>query len=295
MNTRSIAVSFDVVRAGNSGIKATEIWVRSTEQKDWEWQLLDRKKGLVQPFKTALPGQGNYSIRVVLVGGSGMTRLADARAVDVEVDMTPPTAKLLGLKPASDDAKSVEITWKAEDKNFDEKAIDLQYSWDGKAWLPINVDALPNTGSYTWTLPEGANHEVQLKLTARDRAGNETEAYLPEKLSLDRVVPQAKITGVVKGEEGPEILPMPKVLQQTETPPATRFFDEPPTYPEDKPVEKMSGNGTNSRLNLALQRTESRLCFVPANTNVLLQRIWFLQLMMHLLTSDLNVTDLVGQ
>ncbi len=69
------------------------------------------------------------------------------------------------------------IRWNATDTNNAPLAnVDLAYSLDGGAsWTPI-ADAIPDTGSYSWTLPAGATDSALVRVTARATDGDTTVA-----------------------------------------------------------------------------------------------------------------------
>lgn len=66
-----------------------------------------------------------------------------------------------------------DIIWTATD-NVGVASIDLTYSTDGGAtWPGVIALAVPNTGSYSWTVPDVATASARIRVTARDAAGNE--------------------------------------------------------------------------------------------------------------------------
>jgi len=69
------------------------------------------------------------------------------------------------------------IRWNATDTNNAPLAnVDLAYSLDGgTSWTPI-ASAIPDTGSYSWTLPAGATDGALVRVTARATDGDTTVA-----------------------------------------------------------------------------------------------------------------------
>jgi bacillopeptidase F (M6 metalloprotease family) len=63
------------------------------------------------------------------------------------------------------------ITWSASD-NVGVASVSLQYSLNGgTSWNPI-AENQPQAGSYTWAIPEGSATTLNIKVIAKDRAGN---------------------------------------------------------------------------------------------------------------------------
>lgn len=64
-----------------------------------------------------------------------------------------------------------DITWTATD-NFGVTAIDLTWSTDGGATWPQTIaTGLPNSGLYSWSVPDLNNQTVRIRVTAHDAAG----------------------------------------------------------------------------------------------------------------------------
>jgi hypothetical protein len=121
----------------------------------------------------------------------------DAPEILVELDATPPQAKL--FKPYADtsQANTLILGWAATDRNLAENPITLEWSEqkDG-SWTPIGGGPLPNSGQYAWHLPAQTPSRVYLRLTVRDQAGNEARAQTDKPELIDLSIPQTKITGL---------------------------------------------------------------------------------------------------
>lgn len=223
VNQRDLRLNFDITKRGSSGIKCVELWARRSA--DQEYECVDRMEGDKPPFATRLGSEGNYDLRLVFVSGSGVKSLTPTRSdlpdVYVCLDTTPPAVEL--LSPSADEAGVVKLRWKASDANLDEQPICLQYSVDGDTWSPVREDDkwLPNTGEYAWKVPAGLPHEMHLRVQARDKAGNVGEARSPSKFSVDLVVPEGRISGLV--EKGPE----PRCNRTADS----QIYDLPPSDP----------------------------------------------------------------
>jgi hypothetical protein len=140
--------------------------------------------------------------------------------VVVDVDLTPPVVRLLGIQPSAA-ANKVRIEWQTTDKHPKKEGTKLEYSTDGRTWqriegfdeakatrtVKVNSDLVMVTQHYDWTIPQGLPHQLMLRVTARDMAGNSGVAELPQKVSLDLVVPEGKIVNVqfpTAIEQGPQ-------------------------------------------------------------------------------------------
>jgi hypothetical protein len=64
-----------------------------------------------------------------------------------------------------------------------------------------------------WKLPSGVPPKVLLRVTVRDKAGNVGTAVTSEKMSVDLVAPEGRLTGVRPQGQGPEPGPMPRDVE----------------------------------------------------------------------------------
>lgn len=201
VNEREQRLNFHITKRGPFAIKAVELWARRSGDQPYE--CVDRMNGDEPPFVTRLWSEGNYELRIVPVNqndapstGPSRDDLAD---LYVCLDTTPPVVEL--EKPLTDVPGVTKLRWLASDKNLDDKPIRLEYSTDGERWLPVCDDWLANTGEYAWTLPPGLPPQLQLRATARDKAGNVSTTNPLRKWSVDSSMPAGKITGIE--ERGP--------------------------------------------------------------------------------------------
>ncbi|MCX7933800.1 MAG: hypothetical protein N3A66_00900 [Planctomycetota bacterium] len=72
--------------------------------------------------------------------------------------------------------------------------MSIEYSADkGKTWKALKA-SLPPQGRFTWS-PAGEKGALQLRLTARDRAGNTLRLLNKYRFLLDSTPPTVRITG----------------------------------------------------------------------------------------------------
>jgi len=218
VNNRSLALDFEVTKSGLSKVKTVELWV--TRNGGATWHKMDEMAGCQSPFSARLGSDGAYGFTMVFVSESGM-RSPEPRAgqppeLSMELDTTPPHLDIFPPRPVPDQPGKVVMSWSMTDANPDRSptATRLEYSADGQTWESIALPAgRPNWGTYEWTLPPGVPPKVLFRLTARDKAGNVTTAVTNEKVSIDLVAPEGKITGVRSQEADPDRGPMPRVVE----------------------------------------------------------------------------------
>jgi hypothetical protein len=213
VNTRAIALDFKVSKSGTSKVTAVELW--TTRDGGATWVKTDRMTGCQSPFRTRLWSEGEYGFRMVFESESGMRtaepKRGDRPDVRVELDTTPPRVKLSHPVAAFQSGK-VRLSWQAGDPHLDSGFIRLEYSNDGKDWLPILVRAdpkLPLISAFDWAPPAGTPPRVMIRVTARDTAGNYTTATSSDPVTIDLVAPEGKVTGVRMKET--EVGPMPRI------------------------------------------------------------------------------------
>ena len=126
---------------------------------------------------SAQPGNNNIFDGWAEVGDSVLfmnaTLWATRRAAPAG-DVTPPLVTLTSPNGLEDwKAGSLHaVTWTASDA-VGVTAVDLAWSGDGGATFPnVIANALANTGSFNWTVPDAPGSNVRVRATARDAANN---------------------------------------------------------------------------------------------------------------------------
>jgi len=92
------------------------------------------------------------------------------------VDATPPVVALASPDGGEDwkAGSTHAITWTASD-NVGVSSVDIALSTDGGATYPDAIaTAVPNTGSYDWSVPDLPGSALRVRVTARDAIGNST-------------------------------------------------------------------------------------------------------------------------
>ncbi len=197
-NNKQITLDYEVKR-GPSGVGKVDLWVTKDDGRTWEWYAENRE--LKPPMVVDLPGEGVYGFCLIVQNRAGIGKKppvsGDAPELRVEVDTTPPSAQLFAPQPDARQRDSVVLSWSATDRNLPANPITLQWAEqrDGP-WTTIKA-GLPNTGSFSWKLPENLPPQVFLQVTAVDSAGNMAVAATSQTVVLDLKEPEAHLTTVL--------------------------------------------------------------------------------------------------
>ncbi|NBO93421.1 MAG: hypothetical protein EBV06_14080 [Planctomycetia bacterium] len=208
VNKKEAKIAFDVSRFGPSGLGSVEVYVTTDEGNTWSEMKINGGVQLPMPSELRgnvpvtgsvsvnLPRDGQiYGIYLIVRSRAGLGRpkpqSGDAPHIRLELDTTPPEAVLHMPKPDTSRSDTMVFTWRADDRNIAPNPITLQWAErpDGP-WEFIGEPQLPNTGSYSWQVPERIPPRVYLQLTVRDRAGNASQARTPEPVPLDTRIPE---------------------------------------------------------------------------------------------------------
>lgn len=215
VNKKEVKLGFDVAKFGPSGLGTVEVYMTTDEGATWQKAPGEPVVSLPLPAEVKagspvrgtvavqLPRDGQtYGFYLVVKSRAGLSkappRPGDAPQVRIEVDSTQPSAELYA--PQADTARrdSLVLLWKAEDRNLAATPVSLEWSASpGGPWEFIGEPQLPNTGRYTWTVPERTPPKVYLKLTVRDTAGNVAVAQTPDPVLIDLSVPEVGGVSVV--------------------------------------------------------------------------------------------------
>jgi hypothetical protein len=217
---------------GPSGLKKATLWVADEKlewvpQKDTKGPIpavaittADQPQKVPVDFTYEAPADGLFHFIVVLENHRQANRPNPVKGtpgdIQVMVDTTAPKVDFVGsprVAPNGDRGAIVDIRWKATDANIAQAPIKLEYRAvkDGAAgggWKVIQ-DWMENTGQHTWTVPTGEGHEFVIKVTCKDRAGNETAVETSKPVNVDLSVPGVDTVEIAPGVAGMEISPGP--------------------------------------------------------------------------------------
>jgi hypothetical protein len=209
VNRSQVRLGFDVTKCGPSGLGGVDVYVTMNEGSTWEKMSGDPQVSL--PLSPDGRGQvkgtvmvplaregATFGFYLVVKSKAGLGKSPPSAGmpphVRVEMDTTPPEAKLFAPQPAPDRPDSLVLSWEAKDRNLAANPISLEWAPNPSGpWTFIGDSQLPNTGRYIWTLPGGNSvpPQVYLRLTVRDTAGNAAVAKTDKPVLIDLSVPEA--------------------------------------------------------------------------------------------------------
>jgi hypothetical protein len=199
VNNKQIALDYKITKSGPSGVGKVDLWMTKDDGRSWELYMQDQT--LKPPMVVDLPGEGIYGFCLVLESRAGLAKPrpvnGDVPEIRVEVDSTPPSAELYAPEPDPRQRDCLILRWSANDRNLIPNPITLQWAdqRDG-TWTTIQAN-LPNSGSYSWKLPENIPYRVYLRLIATDTAANSGVAETSKPVCIDLKEPEGHLTGVV--------------------------------------------------------------------------------------------------
>jgi hypothetical protein len=198
-NSAQVTLDYVVSKVGPSGVGSVELFL--TQDDGQTWQKYADDPDLKPPMTVNLPGEGVYGMKLVVSSRAGLGRripkAGEAPQMRLEVDSTPPLAKL--LPPQADPRRrdSLILSWSASDRNLAANPVSLQWAEnpDGP-WQSIG-DQLTNSGHYNWQLPSNMPYRVYLRLLVRDTAGNVGIDQTPDAVLIDLQEPEAQLKGLL--------------------------------------------------------------------------------------------------
>lgn len=221
VKTKEVTLN-SMLNVGPSGILAATLywadeklqWAKAPgelgPQRPVESNTPDQTKPIPLPFTFTAPKDGLYNFIIIVRNHNGtnfrIPRQGDAGHVQVIVDTTLPTVEILETKvaPNGDRGAVVNIKWRAQDANIAPVPMKLEYkALKGEDWKAITPDWIDNDGHHTWTAPAGQGHEFLIRVTCRDRAGNETAVTTKDPVNVDLAIPQVEYGDVGPGRGPP--------------------------------------------------------------------------------------------
>ena len=160
--------------SGGGRLKQLQLFVSLDQGRTW------------QPSATAGPDQKDFKFvtdRDGLFWFTVQTQDVEGRAYPTTLEGAAPSLKVVidtqppkvAMQPLAPRGGEVGISWDIQDENLDLSAADavkLEYRPSGGAWLAVNIGAGANQAYWN---PQN-NGPLEVRLRARDRAGNQGEA-----------------------------------------------------------------------------------------------------------------------
>jgi hypothetical protein len=195
-------LEYEVSKVGPSGIGCVEVWITRDGGNHWDKFATDPDAPLATTNgkyqrTLELPGDGVYGITLVVKSKVGMGKPAprpgEGPQMVVEVDTLAPDIKHRKPVPDTTRANAMVLGWIVTDRNLGSEPITLEWSEQAAGPWQVIAAKLPNTGSYSWQLPQKMPSYVYLRLTARDNAGNVAIAITDQPQLVDMSVPEGYI------------------------------------------------------------------------------------------------------
>ncbi|TWU65218.1 hypothetical protein V7x_07640 [Crateriforma conspicua] len=192
------SLDYELEAVGSNGIKAVELWGSVDGGQSWEkW---GEDPDLASPFDVETKGEGLFGFRIVVVASSGLsspTPLAGESAdINVVVDTTSPTTRIRGARYGDGDSTGcLIIQYDAGDEHLSARPVTLSFAPKAEGpWTTIAAGLRPD-GPYVWPADPGLPHQLYLRVTATDLAGNVTSYALPDPIDTQGLAPRARIRG----------------------------------------------------------------------------------------------------
>lgn len=165
--------SVDLAYSTNAGITWNPIASGIANSGAYNWSVPDALTTSGQIRVTARDNANNSD-----AGFSGAFTIADLTAPSITIAAPAGGSTVTG-------GSSTNIMWAATD-NVGVSKINIEDTLDGGAtWLPIAL-ALPNTGNYSWNVPNTPTTGLLLRVTAFDDAGFQTSSTSATPLTIVR-------------------------------------------------------------------------------------------------------------
>jgi len=198
-SSRHFNLQYDLESVGPSGVSKVELWITNDGGDSWAYLTEDEDRQ--SPVAIEVDREGVYGFRIVVTGGNGLAgrRPAAGEQPDawVGVDLSPPVAEIVSAPYGEgEQAGQLLIRWIARDQRLTKRPITLYYAEQSSGPWRMIASGLPNTGEYAWKVDAQTPRTVHLKIEVRDQAGHVAESRLPQAISIEGLVPRARVRGL---------------------------------------------------------------------------------------------------
>ncbi|MBI3823907.1 MAG: hypothetical protein HY289_14660 [Planctomycetes bacterium] len=205
VNSKKIALSYDIKDVGPSGVSVIELWYTHYKGRSWT-KLGQHETNDSQKLPFEVTDEGIYGISLIAKSGVGLGERpphpGEKPQFWIEVDITKPVVQILDVHVGHGvDKGKLTVGWNARDKNFGSHPIRLSFAEDREGPWKTVADRLANTGKHVWKMPDGLPFQFYLRIEAVDLAGNVGEAVTFDKIKVDLSLPKARPLDV--GPAGP--------------------------------------------------------------------------------------------
>jgi hypothetical protein len=162
-----------------NGQQPREVILEYSDTQGQSWQVYERGSPRTRQFQFLAPGDGLYLFRLKTVDSEGRKFNNPGAPLKIAVDTVKPVAKLI---VDMDQRGALQAQFLVSDTALDTESIQLEYQTEFiSSWKSIPFELAPSTtlgewtGFGTWSLTDDSKQLV-VRIRAKDRAGNETEA-----------------------------------------------------------------------------------------------------------------------
>ena len=220
VNKKTVKLSVNAT-VGPSGLTKATLWWADDKLVWQKWKDVkgpmaapavtspDKARVIPVDFQFVADKEGLHNFVIVVENHLHHSRPdpknGQAGEIQVMVDTLAPTVEVISTQVSKngDRGAVVDIRWRAQDPNIAPTPIKLEYQavnperpGDGGGWKAIAPDWVENTGQYTWTVPTGEAHKFKIRVTAKDRAGNEATFETKEAVNTDLFRPGVEAVDV---------------------------------------------------------------------------------------------------
>lgn len=192
VNKKSFKLTYKLDGIGPSRVKHVEVW-QTRDTTAWG-PYRGSEAPPDGPYEITVPVAGRYGFTLRPISGVGRgpaaPRAGDLPQVWVEVDLTAPTVQLHTAHVIEkEDAKSITVSWRAEDRFFGDQPITILFAENVEGPWKVLQANVENTGTCKCST-EGLPFEFFVRVEATDRAGNKAHAQTRETVKVDLSTPR---------------------------------------------------------------------------------------------------------
>ncbi len=206
VSERTLSIPYTVKDKEGSSIKDVELWFTMDSGKTW--RLAANDPDCKSPAEYTVPSDGTFGFYVFSVDKHGNREQSPAGGtapqITIRVDTKPPSVTVTTPSAAKVMWKGGEkhaITWKAEDENFLDEPVSIEYSIDsGRTWDVI-VHKTRNSGRYLWTVPQVDSDSCLVRIVCMDKANNFSKAVSSKPFYIFTGSPVASHHGTATAKE----------------------------------------------------------------------------------------------
>jgi hypothetical protein len=232
VNKKTVTLSVNAT-VGPSGLTKATLWWADDKLVWQKWKDVkgplpapavttsDKPRVIPVDFQFVADKEGLYNFVIVVENHLHHSRPDPKNGqpgeIQVMVDTLAPTPVEIVSTQVSkngDRGAVVDIRWRVQDPNIAPTPIKLEYApvnpekpGEAGGWKMIAPDWIENTGQYTWTAPTGEAHKFKIRVTAKDRAGNEASSETKEPVNTDLFRPGVEAVDVKPGVSGIQVNP----------------------------------------------------------------------------------------